>query len=73
MMKVTVKQQKVEKVQLTPYLDTFLIIDPADHPHTHLSNLTEGRLLQADVSEDLDHPFSYADTSVLRIKTKSIH
>lgn len=54
-----------DKDTVDPYLDTFLIIDPADHPHTHLSNLTECRLLQTDVSEDLDHPFSYADTSVL--------
>lgn len=56
-----------------PYLDTFLIIDPADHPHTHLSNLIEGWLLETDVSEDLDHPFSYADTSVLHIKNNSIY
>lgn len=55
-----------------PYLDTFLIIDPADHPHTHLSNLTEGWLLQTDVSEDLDHPFSHTDTSVL-CRKKTIH
>lgn len=54
-----------------PYLDTFLIIDSADHPHAHLSNLTEGWLLQTDVSEDLNHPFSDADTSVLC--TKTIH
>lgn len=53
------------KVQVDPYLDTFFIIDPADHLHTHLSDLTEGWLLQANVSEDLDHPFSHADTSVL--------
>lgn len=51
-----------------PYLDTFLVIDPADHPHTHLSDLTEGWLLQTDVSEDLDHPFSYTDTGVLCTK-----
>ncbi len=61
------------KGAVDPYLDTFLIIDPADHPHTHLSNLTEGWLLQTDVSEDLDHPLSYADTSVLCTKNNSIH
>lgn len=33
-----------------PYLDTFLVIDPADHPHAHLGDLTEGWLLQTDVS-----------------------
>lgn len=55
-----------------PYLDPLFIIDPADHPHTHLSNLTEGRLLQTDVSQDLDHPFSHADTSVLCTKTNAI-
>lgn len=50
------------------YLDTLFVIDSADHPHTHLSNLTEGWLFQTDVSEDLDHSFSYADTSVLCTK-----
>lgn len=58
------------KGAVDPYLDSFLVIDPADHPHTHLSYLTEGGLLQADVSEDLDHSFSYADTSVLCIINK---
>lgn len=55
---------------MDPYLDTFLIINSADHPHAHLSDLTKGWLLQTDVSEDLDHPFSYTDTSVLQIHTK---
>lgn len=63
----------VKRAVVDPYLDTFLIIDPADHPHTHLCNLTEGWLLEADISEDLDHPFPYADTSVLHIKNDSIY
>lgn len=60
----------VRRQKVVPYLDAFLIVDPADHPHTHLRHLTEGWLLQTDVSEDLDHPFSYADTSVLHTKKK---
>lgn len=50
------------------YLDAFFIVDPADHLHTHLSDLTEGWLLQTDVSENLDYPLSYTDTGVLYIK-----
>lgn len=61
------------KGPVCPYLDTFFIINPADHLHTHLSNLTEGRLLQTDVSEDFDHPFSYTDTSVLLIKQSTYY
>lgn len=57
------------KQQLDPYLDAFLVIDPANHPHAHLSDLTEGWLLQTNVSEDLDHPLSYADASVLQMHT----
>ncbi len=62
-----------DKAAVDSYLDTFLIIDPANHPHTHFSNLTEGWLLQTDIPEDLDHPFSYTDTSVLNKENNSIH
>ena len=54
-----------DKGAVNPYLDTLFVVDSTDHPHTHLSNLTESWLLQTDVSEDLYHPFPYADTSVL--------
>lgn len=54
------------------YLDAFFIIDSADHLDTHLSNLAEGWLLQADVSEDLDHSLSDTDTSILHTKTLNI-
>lgn len=65
--------RKVEISWMATNLDAFLIIDPADHPHTHLSNLTESWLLQTNVSEDLDHSFPHADTSVLYTKYNSNH
>lgn len=57
------------KEQLDQYLDAFFIVDPANHPHAHLCNLTEGWLFQTNVSQDLDHPFAYADASVLQSHT----
>lgn len=59
--------ERKKKEVSEPYLDAFLIIDPADHLHTHLSNLTEGWLLQTDISENLDHSLSHTYTSVLNI------
>lgn len=56
---------KCEKINVNPYLYSFLIINPANHLYTHLSNFTEGWLFQANVSEYFDHPLPDADTSVL--------
>ena len=65
----TCPQQVETKVfREDPYLDALLVVDPADHPHTHLSNLVEGGLLQTNVPQDLDHPLPDADTSVLEKK-----
>ena len=46
-------------------LDPLLIVDPSDHPHTHLGHLVEVRLLQANISQDLDDPLPDTNTCVL--------
>lgn len=47
------------------HLNALLVIDPANHLHTHLGDLAECRLLQADVSQDLDDSLPHADACVL--------
>ena len=54
------------------YLDTLLVVDPADHPYTHLSDLVEGGLLQTNVPQNLDHPLPDTDTSVLEKRNAGI-
>lgn len=50
-------------------LNALFIVDPADHLHTHLRDLAEGGLFQADVPQDLDHSLPHADARVLdRVK-----
>lgn len=56
---------KCDKINVNPYLYSFLIIDPANHLYTHLSDFAEGWLFQTNVSEYFDHPLPDADTSVL--------
>lgn len=65
MHRIQMHKWKWEKINVTPYLYSLLIIDPADHFHAHLSNFTECWLFQTNVSEYFDHPFPDADTSVL--------
>lgn len=46
-------------------LDPLLVIDPSDHLHTHLSDLVEVWLLQADIPQDLNDSLPHAYTRVL--------
>lgn len=65
MHRIGMRKWNSEKINVNPYLYSFLIIDPADHFYAHLSNFTECWLFQTNVSEYFDHPFPDADTSVL--------
>lgn len=65
MHRIRMHKWKWEKINVNLYLYSFLIIDPADHLDTHLSNFTECWLFQTNVSQYFDHPFPDTDTSVL--------
>lgn len=52
------------------YTDAFLVVHPPYHFHTHLRNLWEVRLFNADVAEDLYYSFPHTDTSVLLNNTR---
>ena len=52
-------------MQTDTHLDALLVVNPADHLDTHLSDLVEGGLLQTDVSKDLNHPLPHTDTRIL--------
>lgn len=46
-------------------LDPLFIVDPSDHLDTHLSDLVEVRLLQANIPQDLNDPLPHTNTCVL--------
>lgn len=62
------KRGHLLQTQTDTHLDALLVVDPADHLDTHLSDLVESGLLQTDVSQDLDHPLPHTDTRVLETR-----
>ncbi len=46
-------------------LDPLFIVDPSDHLHTHLSDLVEVGLFQANIPQDLNDPLPHTYTRVL--------
>lgn len=50
---------------MNTHLYPLLVVDPSDHLDTHLCDFVEVRLLQADISQDLDDPLPHTDACVL--------